>query len=323
MEFPEQHEENKLWVSRVTGFVKNNSNPQDPEPIAPGEPILVFTGGSTVAGDDIAHNEETIPSRLEAWLRDRCRAEGGTGKGIRVINAGVSGYNVTQEISYFLYDLSFYHPLAWVELTGINEAWHLGMTSGSTELHHNKVTRGYPLPDPPAASNWFPATQKLVMHWIPLLFRKRGLASDPWMVERREQAGTTAKRFVSTLAEASGASAAVDVPHYVFLQPTLAAEYSQENWRKKFPGIGDLETYWTLAHDFYKETRVLLQERQKRFPRWFDFTGIFAGRENVDGLYYGNRHYSEAGAKVLAEEIGKRIWPELSKRICVKEPRPR
>ena len=224
VEYPELHAENRLWVSWATGFVKNLSDPANPESIAKGSPVLIMTGGSTVAGDDISRNELTVPSRVEYWLQKRCEAETGSKGFVRVINAGVPGYTATQEITYFLFDLSYFQPLGWIQLTGINEPWHLGMTSGSTELHYNKVSRNYPLPDPQVRFDFFPATQKLFGNWLPLLFSTQTSFDLAWRQERPELVSSSASRFLRMIKGATGASEALGIPHFFFFQPTRATD---------------------------------------------------------------------------------------------------
>lgn len=100
----------------AAGFVHNGDRNVTPRLLAdPAARVyrIVVLGSSVVYGLGATTNTATIPARLEARLHDRW-----PGVAFHVINAGVLGYQSTQErISYELY-LRQLHPDALVDLTG-------------------------------------------------------------------------------------------------------------------------------------------------------------------------------------------------------------
>lgn len=82
---------------------------------------IVVMGGSTVAGDSALGPADSMPAALAKLVDDAV-----PGRRVEVINAGVSGYNSSQELLYLLTELGRYQPDLVVVYDGLND---VGLTN--------------------------------------------------------------------------------------------------------------------------------------------------------------------------------------------------
>lgn len=303
------------------GFVKNNSDPADPELVPKDIPIIFISGGSPVVGWGVDKNEDTIPALLAARLARRCESSSATPH-FRVVNAGVAGHNSYMELNYFSSELSWYKPVAWIQLSGINEAWVIGKPSGSFEIDYHRSWMNSPLADKILLSPWMPATQKLISLWLPLLFKKQTLTSlapkfsaglNPNWTER------TSSHFLRNISVADGIARSLGVTHYFFFQPTQATDQrTAPKAELERRSVTVRESAWPIfqnwAQAFYGEVRMELASKYHQNSNWHDLSKIFDG----DGheIYSDPRHYLRYGNERIAAEMERNIWPGLRQKIC-------
>lgn len=82
---------------------------------------IVFMGGSTIAGRGATNNTKTIPAKFERIIQARW-----PGIKFHVINAGVFGYQTTQERLYYSYYIKNLQPDLLIFLDGTNDAFSNG-----------------------------------------------------------------------------------------------------------------------------------------------------------------------------------------------------
>lgn len=93
------------WVfTNAQGFRSSGETRYDyARPKPPGVFRIIMVGGSTMAGDFSESHRDTLPARF-AKLIERLAAQNGLGpdRRVEVINAGVGGYDSSQEYLYLL-----------------------------------------------------------------------------------------------------------------------------------------------------------------------------------------------------------------------------
>lgn len=296
------------------GWVKNNSDIADNEEIREDDFVIWMSGGSTVFGEGLGRNEDTVPSQLEAWLRARAAKEGvPRPERIRVINGGVPSYNTAQELKAFLFDISFRRPRIWVQLNGVNESWHYGKLSGSRELNRNKYLEGFKKSSLRIHFPVLPATQTLFTYWAQRLSGYRAQKSPMFdmKVEQPELVGRASERYFELVKQGRAAAATIGADYAYFLQPTQAVDRrmplpaeierrSQWFTRRQWKWVRD----W--ANEFYGEMRGLLGKRGGE-RGLYDASAVFDGIGGEE-LYLDSRHYNPAGGRILAAWMGERLW---------------
>ncbi len=121
----------------------NSAGFRDDEEISEEKPQNVYRifllGGSQVWGADSSlsdvfiDNRETIAAHLEVVLTDRA-AKAGIRCRIQVVNAGVVGYRLYQELTYFDQRLAAFHPDLVIAIDGHNDLDALKL--GLSPYHH-------------------------------------------------------------------------------------------------------------------------------------------------------------------------------------------
>lgn len=285
------------------GWVRNEPD-GPPKKIIPGESFLVVTtGGSTTAGLGVERNEETWPAQLEKWLNEN--TEDLKGRPIRVVNGGVPGYNATQELMAFQFDLRHMKPDVWVQFSGVNEAWKFGKMAGTSELYYHRSFLGFRGRDIPVRFDFLPATQKFFTFWLPLFFK-------PWVPHLEEirdyGSAHTAQHFHDLRVMSRAVAQATGVRFFSFLQPTLAVSnkvmspmeksFAEKTLREKF-----WSDYQEWGKQFYAEALALQKADQSG-----DLLDMMAIFDDInDNIYYDPRHYNSRGNQLIAEAIGRKI----------------
>lgn len=109
------------------GYIANTDTPETtPRDLgaladAPDVLRILVSGGSTVAGWGASRNSTTWPARLEQALNARLAGGQGPWKRAVVINSGVFGYNIAQELHRFEDETCFLAPHIVICFDGINE----------------------------------------------------------------------------------------------------------------------------------------------------------------------------------------------------------
>jgi lysophospholipase L1-like esterase len=280
--------------------------------VRPGEIVIWVTGGSTMFGLGLFRNEDTVPAQLQAWLRAKAESAGfPNGGSIHVINGGVPGYNAAEEVKAFLYDLAFRHPRMWIQVTGVNEAWHFGKLRGSRDLFKNKYLEGFGEKEFALVTPFFPATQTLLRRWVGLLRPGRAAHFRRFqaVTEQPDFEGSVAARLAGLAESARAMAQAQGVRYAFFLQPTQT-----EDAREVLPGEASRRREWfsdddwrrqeAHSHAFFGEMRRWLARRGG--DGFFDLSHAFDGRK--EEIYLDPRHYNPRGSRILAEKIGTAIW---------------
>lgn len=302
------------------GFIPNRSDLGSNETILlrkPEDILVIVTGPHTTSGLGIERNENTFPAQLENWLERK----GKLAHKIRVLNAGVPGVVSSQEMLRFQFDLARLNPDLWIQLNGINESWKYGALEGSIETAFHRSNFGYSGRDSALKIPYFPATQKFFSHWLPALLSSEEPAHHkirPYGMQRSAQRYLEIIRASSAIAQANGAE------HFYFLQPIMAygnrrfseLELSEKSelFRESF-----WQEYASWANEFYGEAKLLIKAEKN--PHWADLSALF-DKEPLP-VYREGRLYNERANLLLAEEIGKQIWPALqriSSRLTKQKP---
>src|SRR2546427_780166 len=116
-------------------------NDEEVTPEKPNNVVRILTmGGSTVWGEDghypstaTIDNSQTIAARLETMLNARAAARQAPFR-VQVLNAGVVGYRLYQNLDYFIHRLVEFRPDLVVEIDGHNDLDALVM--GVPPYHH-------------------------------------------------------------------------------------------------------------------------------------------------------------------------------------------
>ncbi|MFC2156808.1 SGNH/GDSL hydrolase family protein [Acidobacteriota bacterium] len=104
------------------GFIHNGDPDRDLSEKKNGVYRIFILGGSTVAGTNVASPQMTLAGQLESKLNE-IRDKTGHDK-IEVINAGISGYNSNQELTYMIFYLKKFQPDMFLVFNGYNDFFY-------------------------------------------------------------------------------------------------------------------------------------------------------------------------------------------------------
>lgn len=308
----------QIWplTSNRYGFIAN-VGAADRETTPDARTLNIFiTGGSTVQGIGASANSATIASRLEANLNALKDPRATETRAIRAINAGVGGYNATQEMVYLATELRFLHPTVVVMLNGINESSEDALVG--REYHLIPGTKPHPLDALPVPL--MPATQSV----ISALFRKLGL------IDRDDTAASglppvlrpRSERYAAIVATAAGIANDAGAAFVYVLQPTTGigarSPSTAEQRRSAAMGLNDPQRWSQYAdrmNEFYAEMRHRIAELEKRHPGSAFVDGSLILDREAGDVYWDPRHYTDLGqqaiANFLTEQLRARYWERL------------
>ena len=267
---------------------------------------VVVTGGSTVAGWGASSNSTTWPALLEGILQeflDR-RTDLPFRKAV-VINCGVLGYGMSQEIKFFQEELIYLNPHAVISFNGINERW--GYTGDPVSYTLNDEQRRI-------ARRMNLGTQS---RFMPFLFRALqsksiqgsvpyGYRSDNYI----EMEDTDL--FLSKARQYRGLCREFDIPFLHVLQPVMGIGHKpltrEEIDFRKFFGTAFYPEPW----DEYERrlTTFYGAVRKRLFRPWqLDLSGIFDNERRQ--VFADPRHYNDLGQEIIAAAIANELEPFL------------
>jgi hypothetical protein len=268
---------------------------------------ILVSGGSTTAWG-ASDNEHTWPAVLERLLRaDRPPALVAY-RDVIVINGGVFGYGLSQELRRYVDDTSYLRPDFVVAFNGINERW-TGQTNpvdfatnGRQRLIVDPLNFGRPF-TPPVL---LPYTVKLIHDLAApvrprpndlLGFRRSGYPTSPvenlYIAKVRQFHALCADqgtRFVHCFQPIMGMDEKRLTPREESLMSFFNSDFYAESW----------ERYVERGTGFYARVRPLLAE-----PFMHDLSGIFDEVEET--VYSDPRHYNDSGHELVARAVDRLI----------------
>ncbi len=299
-----------------SGFISHTSNgdagvkqqgfPTDEQMLC-----VYISGGSTAAGWGASDNEHTWPALLETQLRERLRTESSSSwRDVIVVNGGVFGYGVSQELRRYLDEIAFIEPDIVVSFGGINERWGFngfvvdyGLDGSQREMM-NQFNRGTPF-DPPTLLpyiRWFisdlkrqtPARAEADLYGFRSDSAPRAVTEQLLAMKVRQFHALCAQqgvRFLYVLQPAMGVGNKPLTAHEISLQQYMGSRYYPESWA----------SYEKREREFYAVAQATLTENWHR-----DFTGVFNAIEET--VYFDPRHYNNLGNQIVAD----RMYDEIS-----------
>jgi lysophospholipase L1-like esterase len=303
------------------GFVANDSRPGSDDQITDRTFNIFVTGGSTAVGGGASRNETTYASLLERLLNEGAAGKPPT-RPVRVINAGVNGYNSAQELIYILFDLLYCKPDLIVMFNGINEGWFLGRFPArvSTDWHHNfRVLEGSEVP-----AQVLPATVGAIRK---ILERRGWTVADPKPGYAAIEVSyrSWGERYVGTVEAAAAAVSSRDVGFMHVLQPTSGwggRSYTPEETRlgAVYNRSGDeaWNRYLENLHGFYGEVTPRLESlaRGHEHDPLVAFANASHIFDNVEAsIYCDARHYNDLGQSILADFLRDEIVKKFGARL--------
>jgi hypothetical protein len=305
------------------GFVSNHTKGDQDRAPSPDTFNIFITGGSTGAGCGATRNETVYASILERKLNTQVPAGyKGTQKRIRVFNAGVPGFNSSQELIAALFELFYFSPSILVMFNGINDNWFIDPpgTKRTTDWHHN-----YRVMHSTRPGQFFPATQRLITK----ILESKGLGNTGENTPGYKRVSSSfidqPERFVGNIKTAAAAAKSRGIGFAHFFQPTTGwgkhvATPEEVRLRKLFhsPSEAEWKTYLDQLESFYGGATKKLSELSLRFQNdedvvFSDATGIFDSVS--EAVYYDPRHYNDRGQELLADHMYQALIAKFAERM--------
>jgi lysophospholipase L1-like esterase len=315
----------------AAGFVHTGDSTRNPERLKHGKgPTVrvVFLGGSTMFGLGASGNAGTIPAQFETLLRARWPEID-----FLVLNAGVQGYQSTQErVAYQLY-LDSLDPDLVVTLDGTNDAmisaelsaWQpfssttaLVDNARFVNLHKPSVNFASAI----AALVTFPeplASLALLRRALSRLARPAAvLAAKP--AAYHPEAALQLRDNIETLARQITADNRLGL---FVLQPYLGAAKPAmtEGERAIIAVYGDERI--TAFNRHFDDFAVHYATLGRQFPasvRFADMRSLFASSDGL--IYHSLAHYNDRGNRMIAEAMMAEVEPALAAHIRQRGLRP-
>jgi hypothetical protein len=286
---------------------------------------IVLLGGSQVWGEDSSlfpdvtiDNRETIAAHLENVLNERA-AKAKTPRRFQVVNAGVVGYRLYQELTYFDQRIAAFHPDMLIAIDGHNDldALDLGLPPYT---HRNEAGYERAL-NHPTLFDLARQIERYAEEWSLFVRKVAGRLSDRVNESRREQEnaehrGVSDDAFARWLADYCdtvlrlNASAQIAGARALFVvQPEALAERAKpltpvekqvvEHW-------GNYRWLHTVARD-----RLIGAMRNLAHDRgvWFeDVSDLFSA--DTEQVYLDYTHLTSTGALRFATRLADVIQNE-------------
>lgn len=287
---------------------------------------VVTMGGSTVWGEDppnafgIIDNHDTIAYHLEKALNARAGARHADIK-VEVINAGVVGYLLFQDETYFANYVAGFKPDVVVAIDGHNDLDNLQL--GIPLYHHRNDALLEREMNHPTAFDLYRQflrygesksifIRKMSSHvsgWLNRMAitawesRFQTRPEEPAIQEWLDAYESTVRRFDASV-RISGASILFVVQLEVAgerLKPLTPEEVKlQETWG-----------YYRWLHTAMRDRLIeRMQQTQQRHGVWFeDLTAVY--QHETQQVYIDYTHLTSRGAQVMAERLASLIEPEV------------
>jgi len=295
---------------------------------------IVTTGGSTVWGEDAPDspvpieidNKETIAAHLERILNMRASARGATCR-VEVLNAGVVGYRLFQNLAYFNQYVGGFHPDLVIAMDGHNDLDALQMGIG---FYHHKneplVERAVNRPTFLDLLRWDIKYAEDRSVFIRKAYDRLGQAVNRWGLGRERgkvfarevtelelegflrEYEATVRRFDASV-RIAGARALFTV------QPELLGE-SYKPLTHEEMRLQEKWAFYSLLHNAARDRLIaMMQEVKHRYGIWFeDVSDVFAAE--AAQVYIDYAHFSSRGAEVMAQHLA-----DLTERVVFRDCR--
>lgn len=302
------------------GFVGNTNGDASEGPIDASTFNIIVTGGSSVAGLAATSNETTFPSVLERLLNGKVPAGRHLRARVRVINAGVGGYNSSQELIYLLFDLRYLKPGLVIMFNGINENWYRGSFSGSTDWHHNHH-------DVLKFERWLerisilPATRVILAKGVRIL--GDAAAPMPGYKNIRISYRSAPERYRANIEAVAAVANSDGVPFLYVFQPTSGGgghRFTDEEVRLRqyFVPAKEGVKYESFVKRFYGEFRgtiAVMRDKYQGNPNVVIADGSQIFDDVKESVYYDPRHYNDRGHSIVAEYLYRVIVARFATHI--------
>jgi len=300
----------RALVTDAHGFIANTDPPQSLDYAALAKASdtfrVVVTGGSTVAGWGASGNSATWPALLEGILQEYLDRQSGLRfQKVLVINSGVLGYGISQEIKVFQEELIYLNPHAVVSFNGINERWGYRGDPVSYTLNdeQRRIARRMNL--------------GLQSRFMPFLFRAlqsksiQGSVPYGYRSENYIEMEDT-ELFLSKARQYRGICREFDIPFLHVLQPVMGIAHKpltqEEIDLQGFFGTAFYPEQWD---EYERRLTTFYDTVRKHFlkPWQLDLTEIFDNEKRQ--VFVDPRHYNDLGQKIIADTIAGELEPVL------------
>ncbi len=318
-------EEHALLIDSY-GFVQNNSLESERAFAKPaGVYRIIVSGGSTVAGWGASNNEATWPAMLERSLQTLLAEARDSGllldyETVEVINAGVPGYDISQELTRFQTELIYMQPDLVIVFNGINEAWNFSgfpadfaIDSYQRRVEDLVLGRYQPIPRIVV----LPYFQRTAGAVIEQAFPK-SVVSDRRQLKFYQSAAAKLNAdqlYISKIVQFKAICRKFGIPFVFVFQPIMGVGHKsltpeetalQSTWFGSQYYPPSYEQYQSELQAFYGPVQKWLAQQneehsQRNRALVIDMTGLF---DNVsDRVYADPRHYNDRGQRLLAEAL--------------------
>lgn len=312
------------------GFVQNDAVELDRSFTKPeGVYRIIISGGSTVAGWGASNNQTTWPAVLERLLQaslDEARNSGllTNYETVEVINAGVPGYNISQELTRFQTELIYMQPDLVIVFDGINEAWSFaGYPADYAVVSYQRRIEDYVL-------GRHKSVPKIVFlpyfQWTVTALADK-LLSRPLPPNRRQikfyqtspVSLTADELYISKILQFKAICREYDIPFIYVLQPIMGIGHKpltaeeialQSTWFNSQYYAVSYQKYEAQLQTFYQPLQNWLkvqtnEDNGQVDASLIDMTGLFY---NIpESVYADPRHYNDNGQRLIAEAVKELI----------------
>jgi lysophospholipase L1-like esterase len=311
----------------------NSAGFRNDEEITPDKPCTLFRvvmmGGSTVWGEDAPgplgtiDNRDTIAAHLEAILTERSGARGSNLR-VQVINAGVVGYMLFQEETYFSTYIADYKPDLVITMDGHNDldALQFGLPP---YRHRNDAPFDRELNRPLALDLWreflrYTETKSLFVRktssritgWI------NQLALAAWQTQydhppQEQQIQRWLDAYSSTVRRLDASARIANAPILFTVQLEVAGESQKPLTSAEAEMRDRTYAHYRWLHTTMRDRLIArMRELQTQHSIWFeDVSDAF--RSEHEQAYIDYTHLSRFGAAAMARRLASVVEPVLSR----------
>jgi lysophospholipase L1-like esterase len=305
--------------------------------VAPDKPAdvlrVVLMGGSTVWGEDagppltgIIDNRDTIAAHLETALT-ALPSVNATWRRVEVLNAGVVGYRLFQDLNYFNHVVAAFHPDVVVAIDGHNDldALWLGLPP---YRHANEILFDQSINHPTFFDlvRWgikYAEGRSLFVrktnYLLTQVINNRALESQVRALSGRSVTPAELSKWLhdyETTVRRLDASVRIAGGRALFaVQPEILAE----RHKRLSPEEEKIRAYWapkyTWLHSVPRSQLIAYLEASAIAHgfRFTDISDVFAGSNGT--VYLDYTHLTSEGARLLALRLVKEIEPLLPRGV--------
>ncbi|MCR4378311.1 MAG: hypothetical protein NUV50_09510, partial [Rhodospirillales bacterium] len=303
------------------GFISNSNTPDTDAEITHNTINIFLTGGSTIQGSGATANSKTIAAQLEKMLNTRLEPPGyRRERAIHVINAGVAGYNATQELIYMAVELQYLAPSIFIMINGINENTEFGKTQGrayhQTGMLATPELDKLPLPILPAFQ-WVTIRLLAKIGPLPSSNTDIGTVQEPQIAFK-----SLVERYMGIIKSAYGIARSTDSAFVYMLEPTSGTghhPFTEDELERRNALIVDPETQWapyvTRNSDFYDDVRLQIMAIKGDLPQGHFIDGSALFDAVSDDVYWDPRHYTDLGQEIIAKKLYEVLTARFSDKL--------